>query len=471
MSAPGRWPLAFAFALIALALLAARPAPTPGPFLRDFEAYWSAGATWNAGADPYRRAIWNAERAVTGVDATRDELLPFVGPPATLLAWGAIARLPYGSAARLWCALLVLAMLALAVVAIRGSTGAMRWRSFFAAVALAIAFGPVTSDLALGQVALIAFLAASVVALHPPRTPAAAVAAFVAFFQPNVALGLVSQIGRNRATFAMALAGTAAYAAGALAIGWNWPLAYASHLRLHDTVERFSAIQLTPAAIAHGFGATPEIATLVASIAAVVAIVAAVFMWPRITGSFARFAAFAPLAPFVAGFFHEHDLLVAYVAAVWCAFRAHGTARRLALAGTLLVAADWLGMAQRPSGIVQSALLASAAASAFVALGEESDWRSTTATLVPVATIFALAAWLGAGHPSPVWPDALGGFHAARSASVAAVWHAEQLRAGLLIANPTWAFLRALSLLGCALLSLAVVLGQRSQGVGATAER
>ncbi len=85
-----RWLLALACASIAVAILAARPRPTPGPFLRDFEAYWAAGSAWNAHGDPYGRAIWTAERAVAGVDARHDEVLPFVGPPATLLAWTSV---------------------------------------------------------------------------------------------------------------------------------------------------------------------------------------------------------------------------------------------------------------------------------------------------------------------------------------------------------------------------------------------
>ena len=79
--------LALAYAAIAIALVAARPAATAGPLARDFEAYWSAGVTANAGADPYSRRIWKAESSVAGVDRRRDELLPFIGPPATLLVW------------------------------------------------------------------------------------------------------------------------------------------------------------------------------------------------------------------------------------------------------------------------------------------------------------------------------------------------------------------------------------------------
>ncbi len=128
--------------------------------------------------------------------------------------------------------------------------------------------------------------------------------------------------------------------------------------------------------------------------------------------TFARFAAFSALVPFVAGFVHEHDLLVAYAAAAWCALRTRGTTRALALAGTLLVAVDWLGLAQRPTGIVQSALLALAALLAFTTLGETHEWRTQWIAAAAVALLFGAGAFIGAHHPAPVWPDALATFRA-----------------------------------------------------------
>ena len=96
----------------------------------------AAGATWNSGQDPYGRAIWNAERTVPGVTPAHDEVLPFVGPPPTLLVWSAFARFPYAEAAAVWTALLAVALLALAASASsartrrsRSSRSSPRWRS------------------------------------------------------------------------------------------------------------------------------------------------------------------------------------------------------------------------------------------------------------------------------------------------------------------------------------------------------
>ncbi len=449
--------LAIAFASIAVAVLAERPRPTPGPFLRDFEAYWSAGSAWNAQADPYGGAIWKKERRVAGVDAGRDEILPFVGPPAALLVWALFARLPYATAAFLWSALLGISLLLLVASALRGGREAIASFRGLAGLALAVAFGPITSDLALGQVALPAFAGATLVVLAAvPSLRSATAAACLAFVQPNLSLGLFSQLGRNRATSALALGAVVTYALGALAGGWTWPLEYARVVAAHGAAEQFAAIQLSPAAIAFGFGATPLAARSTAMMVTLLAIAAAMLIGFRVRDHFACFAAFSALAPFATGFFHEHDLVVAYPAAVWCALRTRARLRIVALCGTLLVCVDWLGLAQRPTGIAQSALLALAALCAFTALAHESELRGELIAGFILAALFAAAAWLAVHNPAPVWPDALGAFHAPAGASIATVWAAELRASGLLAAIPAWALLRSLSLLGCALLAYAI---------------
>ncbi|HET6276547.1 MAG TPA: hypothetical protein VFE16_11520 [Candidatus Cybelea sp.] len=448
--------LAIASASILVAIFAVRPHATPGPYLRDFEAYWSAGATWNARADPYARAVWSAERTVPGVDPSRDELLPFVGPPPTLPLWSLAARVPYGVAAIAWSAVLALAVLLLVATSVTGS-GRRNVIGFIAALALAISWGPLTSDVALGQVALPAFAAAALVALVAASLPAlGAIASCVAFAQPNASLGLVAQLGFNRTTLALALGVVLTYAFGALASGLAWPIHYAATLRAHAAAERFAAIQLTPASIAFGLGIPPAIANAVGVLAALLAVAAAVPIAMRVRDRFARFAALSALSPFVTGFVHEHDLIVAYAAAAWCGLRTGGAGRLLALAGTLLVSVDWLGLAQRPSGLAQSALLALGACGAFIALGERAGTRGTLAVGAAFAALFAAASAMAIAHPAPVWPDALGAFHASPTVTAAGVWSDEQRAVGLLAAVPAWALLRSLPLAGCALLAWAI---------------
>ena len=378
-----RLALAVAFASVAGAIVAARPHATPGPYLRDFEAYWSAGSAWNAHADPYGRAIWLAERTVAGVDPTREELLPFVGPPATLPLWSLFARLPYPAAALLWTATLAFALLVLVFAACAEVVDARRslpflrrsrWQSHGARHQRsrtwpARAAGICGSDL---------------VVLAGDATPAyAALAASVAFAQPNASLGLVSQLGRNRTTLALAAGAIITYALGSLAAGPGWPLAYARTLAAHS-------VRGGPRRDSDHAGrdrvrlwSDARRGTCARRYRALLAIAGAIAVVTRVRERFARFAALSALIPFVASFVHEHDLLVAYAAAVWGAQRTNGSARIAALAGTLLVATDWLGLAQRPSGVVQSALLALAAFAAFVALGEAGLTRGTLAVARP----------------------------------------------------------------------------------------
>lgn len=441
------------YSLILLAIFGLRPAPTPGPMLRDFEAYWSAGTAWDAHADPYSRAVWTAEQTVPGVDATRNELLPFVGPPVALPLWGALARLPYVVAARFWYAVLAVALLALVLAALRGAGSPLGVPKVSTGIAFAVGFGPLTSDLALGQVALLAILGATCVALPDVKMAAQAPAAFLASLQPNVALGVVTRIGRNRATLALALGAFAAYLAGAWGAGPLWPIRYAATLIEHAKAERFSAIQLTPAAIAHGFGANDGIASTLAILAAAGAVAAAIAICVRVRDPFARFAACSALVPFVATFFHEHDLIAAFPAAVLCAVRAQGSARAPALFAALLIAVDWLGLAQRPTGIVQSLVLATVACGAFVLLGNNRTARGLATVAIGGGALFICAAWLAAHHQAPVWPDTLAPFASSPADGAAAIWAKEQTASGLLAVVPTWSVLRTLSLFGCALLA------------------
>jgi Glycosyltransferase family 87 len=447
-------------ALILVALTAARPVSTWGPLLRDFEAYWGAGRTYNAHDDPYGRAIWRAERMVPEVNPNHEEVLPFVGPPATLLLWGALARFGYQTASVIWWIVLVIALAALIGLSLRAAGAPVSAVSFLAGLALAIGFGPVTGDLALGQVAMIAFLGATIVAFHPQphegRLTVKTIASFIAFLQPNVSIGLISQLGRNRTTLAIVAGALVGYVVGALAFGWNWPIAYGHLVRSHEAGERFSAIQLTPAAIAYGFHLSAAMTTVVAATLAVMAVLGGAVIWRAVTDRFARFAAFSAMAPLVATFFHQHDLVSAYPAAIWCGLRTRGGVRIVALLGTILVAVDWLGLAQRPNAIVQSALLAGAAIAAFTALAERVELRGLLFAGIAIVTLFGGATSIAVAHPVPVWPYHLGAFAPPASWPIAIVWQQEQQRNGLQAAVPAWSLLRTLSLLGGALLALAI---------------
>ncbi|MBV9277852.1 MAG: DUF2029 domain-containing protein, partial [Candidatus Eremiobacteraeota bacterium] len=179
--------LAVSILCILVALTIARPHATPGPILRDFESYYAAGHAWLSHDDPYSPALWRHERTVPGVDANRWEVLPFLGFPAFLPLWGIFATLPFGVAAALWAAIIVVLLL-FAVLAILKHLHARDAGSVLSAAAICVAFAPLTSAFALGQSALPSFsLIVIATALFSTEPAQAAVVTLFSALQPNLA--------------------------------------------------------------------------------------------------------------------------------------------------------------------------------------------------------------------------------------------------------------------------------------------
>jgi hypothetical protein len=458
--------LAFAGALfaVAIAFFIVRPQSTPGPALRDFESYWAAGSTWAVGDDPYSRQIWRAERLVPGVDSSREELLPFVGPPFGLPLWAQLARLDYAHATLVWSGVLGLAFLILTL-------GGLRLASEFggttidgldrlSVLVLAAGFGPLTSGLALGQVAVVA-CAASIVALASLRARnvlGAATAALVAALQPNIAIALAARLGDRRATIAFALATFVALAGSFFATGGGTGLLrYLTMLRDHARAEQFLAIQTTPAAVARALGATPDLAAWIGlglTGLVVLGLVLQLAIGERT--SLERFAIASAALPLAWPFAHEHDFTLLFFPALFALRRSSGALKIVAVLGTLLVAVDWLGLAQRPDALPQTIALTAAATLALVILGRKLTWSTLVLGMLAIGAVVYLGG-MAAAHPLPIWPDALpANFQLDHTVSVTALWAAEQHAAGIDRLEPLWGALRALSLAGCVLVWLAV---------------
>lgn len=417
--------------------------------MRDFEAYYSAGVLWQRGDWPYGTAIWNVEQTLDGVSAKRYEALPFVGPPAVLPLLSLVARLPFVGANAVWRALLIAALAGIALMTLALSRRGITILSALAIAAAALGFGPLTSALALGQIALPAFFFA-VLALRRRLS------AIFAFAQPNVALTMISD-WRIFAVGAAVFAGACTVVAGL-----HGAIDYLSVLREHSAAERFSAIQITPAAIAYGFGATEQTALTTGAAIAIAAVLVWFVLVRRLPDTVSRFCATCALAPLAMPFFHEHDLLVAFVPAVVYAIRADARAWPLAATGAMLCATDWFGLAQRPDGAVQTLLLAGAFGAALVTLRDDARARMLLAPAAILALI-GVAAFMAQTHPAPVWPDAMSPSPAIASAkSIAAAWHEEQSATGLFERNAYWALLRCLPLIGCAALAYAISLSSKS---------
>jgi len=86
-----------------------------------------------------------------------------------------------------------------------------------------------------------------------------------------------------------------------------------------------------------------------------------------------------------------------------------------------------------------------------LAVGVTRGWRST---LVGVGIALVILAGLAAqGHPAPIWPDAMSAPASLHTNSSAAVWASEQLLSHQFDRSALWAALRAMTLVGCALLA------------------
>ncbi|GAC1444488.1 MAG: hypothetical protein NVSMB59_11180 [Vulcanimicrobiaceae bacterium] len=447
--------LAAATVAFLVALLVAPHEKTQGPPLRDFEAYYAAGETWQVGGDPYSRDIWRGERNVPGVVAARDELLPFVGPPFGLPLWSVLARLPFGVASIAWGAVLGLAFTTVTIGSLILARGRLRWPAVAATLLLAAAFAPLTSAVALGQVALVscAAIVALPFALRPRGTFGAIVAAFVAGLQPNLAIVLAVRVGDARARIAYVCAALVAILGSTLAASTGGLARYAAIIRDHGAAERFIAIQTTPGAVAYALGASPAVASAFALALAVV--VVAVVGWqsrsPRYAPVERLFLACAAVS-LVLPFAHEHDFAIAFAPALVLVTRARGTAWSCAACATLALGIDWLGLAQRPNDLVATLSLAFAGACALVALAPE---RLSPRHALPFAlvAVVAVVAPLAATHRLPVWPDALpANFHVAAKLPAAVVWQAEQAASGIATREPMWGWLRTIPLVAAAAL-------------------
>jgi hypothetical protein len=345
-----------------------------------------------------------------------------------------------------WRSLLILAFALLAIATLHLSGKRIAPFSVLAIAAAALGFGPLTSALALGQIALPAFLFAL-----PLRRDWTTIFAWA---QPNVAVTIISR----PLTF---IASGTAFAIACVAVaGLRGASGYVQVLHDHGNAERFSAIQITPTAIAYGFGAPESAAVAIGVAVALTAIAAWIVLMLRLRDRLARFCITCALLPLAMPFFHEHDLLIAFVPAMVYILRERGPVFAFALLGALLCATDWLGLAQRPDGVLQTLLLIAAFAAAAIALRDDAHPRMLLAPL-GVLLIIALAGWFAQTHAAPVWPDAMAAMpQSVRHLSVTGAWRWEQEATGLFARNAFRALLRCGSLAGCVLLAYAAVRSQ-----------
>jgi hypothetical protein len=445
--------LVAALGILALGYFVVAPKSTGGPPLRDFEAYYAAGATARLDGDPYGRDVWRVEKDVPGVVASRDEFLPFVGPPFGLPLWSLLGALAWPNAVLLWEGVMAVSFATLAFGALRLAGGAMRGEDAVAVAILAAGFGPLTSGTALGQSAVVACAAIVATLLLLRRGPllGAVATALAAALQPNLAPALAVHLGDRRAALALGGAAVLAVAGSALELGHGGLGRYLTALADHAASERFIAIQTTPGAVARALGAPAALAgTLPLAVAAVTAALVALQCATRRYGPLERVALAGAALPLALPFAHEHDFALAFLPAVLCLRTSTGTRWIAAACATLAVGVDWLGLAQRPTGVAATALFTLAAALALAVLARGPLRPYHFAPVAAAALVLTAGGW-AARHPVPTWPQALPlDFHVPATLGAAATWHLEQVASGIATLDPAWGLLRLASLLGCA---------------------
>lgn len=434
-----------------------RPFSVPGPMMRDLEAYYAAGATWDAGGDPYSTQIWNVERTIPGVDARREEVLPFLGPPVSLPFWALLARLPFVGAVVVWSTVLAaaVAMLFLGAFALAGRPA--NWRDVPIVFALAASFSPLTYGFSLGQAALPAMgaMIAALLLLRTKRWPWSVIASFGAVvLKPNVMLVLLGLLRTRRGFLSLAtLAGVFIAANLAIAGGPAGLLRYEQALRGQTLAERWSFLQVTPASIAFGFGFPGPVASGIGSVVALVALAVLVYFVLRTRTDDVETAALGcATIPFVSPFLHVHDLIVVFLPAMLCIQRARGRVWAAAAVGTVLVSTDWVAMTQGKIGGLYDFIIALVAACEIIALAPRVRLPFRLAPLAVAALVIPI--WAAAPSTAmTLWPQGLPfAFRAPLDQPVSAVWKAEQVATGLERTDPFEALVRSLSLVGCALI-------------------
>jgi hypothetical protein len=269
--------LGAAFAVLLFAVFAAPTSWNLGAsgIMRDFNAFYCAGAALDAHADPYlAEPLGTCERAPHpwGLASQIPHLsMPAPLPPYALVPFALLAHLPYAAAALMWFALSLGCVIASAW-ALQRATGLP-----FAAMLAALALGDGYAALSLGQVVplAVAGLSFSAWALGRERFTLAAFCAAAAMIEPHVGLPAVLALFAFLPRCRAALLGCAAaalalsFAAGGAALNLEY---VRSVIPAHALSEIANEKQLSLTFVAHQLGAPDALALRLGSFAYLLAI-------------------------------------------------------------------------------------------------------------------------------------------------------------------------------------------------------
>jgi hypothetical protein len=400
--------VAFAGAALAvLALLAALASPSlrPPAVLRDFNAFYCAGASIDRGADPYRaEPLGSCERAPRPpafAQGTPGLAIPAPLPPYALAPFALLARLPYLWAGALW---------SLAILLCTGLTvGAMRRLTALPLSGLVAAFalGGAYAALALGQVAPVATAGVALAALFlsQGRDRAAALAAAAAMIEPHVGLPLALALFAWRpATRVTLLLAAAAFVSLSLALaGVPVALEYVrAVLPAHALSEVANDKQLSLTYLLHQAGASDALALHAGELCYAAMLALGLAVAGAVRGRSPALVAALPVAftLFGGAFVHVVQIAAALPAALLLLAGARGRARNALLLAVLGLAIPWVQFASL--GTLFCALVPLAGLVLTASFAGTRPWMLAAGTLAPLGAITALWSLIVTRVPSAV---------------------------------------------------------------------
>ncbi len=392
---------AVALAGIALALLAllaalANPKLAPPAVLRDFDAFYCAGAAIDRGADPYlAEPLGTCERAPRPAAFARGTpwlAVPAPLPPYALAPFALLARLPYVWAGALW-SLAILLCTGLAVAAMRRLTSLP-----LAGLIALFALGGAYAALALGQVAPVATAGVALAALFlsQGRDRAAALAAAASMIEPHVGLPLALAlfIWRPATRLPLLLAGAVCFALSLWMVGVPVALEYVrAVLPAHALSEIANEKQLSLTYVLHQAGASDAFALHAGELWYALMLALGLGVAGAVRSRSPASIAALPVAFTLLGgaFVHVVQIAAALPAALLLFAGARGAARNGLLLALLALAIPWVQFASL--GTVFCALVPIAGAVLVTSFGGTRPWIAAAAALVPLGLLSAL--WSG----------------------------------------------------------------------------
>ncbi len=377
----------------------------PKGLLKDFNAFYCAGAALDEHANPYlNEPLGSCESAPKplGLYAPPPHLVyPAPLPGYALAVFGALARLPYGAAAVLW----ILVLCAAGWVAVR-ATHALAGGSL-APVAAAYALGTGYAALCLGQVAALAVggIALAAVAARRERPWLAAAALSVAAIEPHVALpaglSLFAFSPRARVPLALAAVALCALSVGSLGIARNVQY-FREVLPAHVYAEQLNDKQFSLTYVLRRLGADAPAARALGEASYVLMLALGLRQARRLaraSGDAAYLAAIPPLFAVAGGpFVHIFQIGAALPAGFL--LRA-GAARGRATLGVaiVLLAVPWVQFAN--VGTIFALMVPLAAGVCCFGLVSPSPWRIGLVAGGAIALLAALESLLTAAPPLP----------------------------------------------------------------------